>query len=1295
MKQFSSVLVLILIKVVAAETIYLESYDQPGHYIRHSGNVGVINPISTAEEAAFSAFNIVSGLANSSCLSFESVNQPGYYLRHSGLRLWLHIFSDTNLYKQDATFCEKPGLADPAGVSYESLNYANYHIRHNVNNELFLAVGSTATIYNNATFYKQSLPNYTPPVRVAWLKADDNILVGDDARVIQWHNQAAGPFDYVQAIVASEQPYFYSQTPEKLINFNPSLEFRGSQLLRYYYGHGDYAGDLHSNESGFSIYAIIQDEDTNLLRLRAPAGFGDNGNDPAFDILTLADSPSGLRFWMDGSAPAVVYYSNLSLYNGNPGGNNIQPQIFGVTSSNSSVHVRNNLKVLVDGAQENTDVDIYQEWGIGKGLYVGASGCCERWKGKVAEIIWYSPKLDLQQEKEVLSYLAMKYGITLLQTPSNDYWFTSTALKSWDATLGSGFGEDIAVIAKDSTSSLDQRVSRSVNHDGIITLSTTDDFLSPNTSLSRISLNHNEFVSISNNNGSNQWVATDAPAGYKVFNRRWQFQTNRTENTIFLQVQVDDPNFNVIAPETGSLYYWVQDLDLDGSLEDETPILMDSRGNGQWVIEVQPKQGQVFSLTTSSSINSIHLNTSTNAGTCTPHEVVVNICRDILCSSLATDFVGEIGLSTSTNRGSWQVADADGTLSDPVQGDGQAEYSFVSSDQGSISLLLENPFADDLIISASSSTALNDDSDIIIFSSNQIDIQPKYLEEQSSFVAGMNHEINLKYLAQDGGVCTTVPCTSTHNLTFEVQHDTFMGPPLPSALQLNSVPLNLLPISIPVSFVNGIASVNLTTTDVGRFILKAEDASGSCINDANGNPKVIAGSSSNLIIRPFGLREGTKPDSVQIADKPYFAFIEGVIWSPEDDLDLNGVADSGADLTNNLKAASFGLEWFPQIPTPQIQYTWPDSLGAAQGNLSSLSTERSSGQIRYEFTYSEVGEIQLRFDLENYLLSSDDLTYTTKEKWLRFTPNHLQFSVVNVPELAAYCGGVDYHYSGALIDLDTMASIAITAYSHTNKKLLNYKENYFRWSDQSLSHIINHVSASDASTLIVAPLISTRFEDPTSSSEQYTMDTIFTIAPAFQYTKPVLPHDPFIPNINFGFSESFLTDSDGVCFQETSISSCRSLSMNVDSGLVNRLIYGKILVKNTHGPADMHLPMPIESQYWNGSEYEKIKEDSCLTFSNSGLNLVDATYFGALQQGETSIINGTALFNSGEETITLSAPGNDNSGAVVPFIDLDAVSLSYLKIDEDQDGTMDNPSGRATFGVFRGHDNIIWWEEVK
>ncbi|HEY9109750.1 MAG TPA: DUF6701 domain-containing protein, partial [Roseateles sp.] len=154
--------------LVAGTRYSFESYDVPGSYIRHSGFLGYIAPMSSSSSTTTmndSTFIARTGLANPACWSFESVNYPGYYLRHNNFVLKLNTYSATAPYPADATFCLRSGLANASAISFEASNsiYSGYYLQHKTDTSMILATtDGSAAVNGRATFYPR--PGWAPVV---------------------------------------------------------------------------------------------------------------------------------------------------------------------------------------------------------------------------------------------------------------------------------------------------------------------------------------------------------------------------------------------------------------------------------------------------------------------------------------------------------------------------------------------------------------------------------------------------------------------------------------------------------------------------------------------------------------------------------------------------------------------------------------------------------------------------------------------------------------------------------------------------------------------------------------------------------------------------------------------------------------------------------------------------------------------------------------------------------------------------------------------------------------------------
>jgi hypothetical protein len=183
-----------------------------------------------------------------------------------------------------------------------------------------------------------------------------------------------------------------------------------------------------------------------------------------------------------------------------------------------------------------------------------------RLEGEISEIIYYDKALSVLELSKVHSYLAIKYGVSLNDGTGRDYvasnWTgTGTAgARFWNATANAGYNNDVFGIGRDNASGLNQRVSRSVNIDDILSLALDNDFLASTQNTSRttnFSANLN-FLMAGNNNGSLAVSAIALPtlsSGINRINRVWRIQDSGGVNCVYY-------NFNTSGFTTSPTQEW-------------------------------------------------------------------------------------------------------------------------------------------------------------------------------------------------------------------------------------------------------------------------------------------------------------------------------------------------------------------------------------------------------------------------------------------------------------------------------------------------------------------------------------------------------------------------------------------------------------------------------------------------------------------------------------------------------------------------------------------------------------------
>lgn len=162
-------------------------------------------------------------------------------------------------------------------------------------------------------------------------------------------------------------------------------------------------------------------------------------------------------------------------------------------------------------------------------------------------------------------------------------------------------------------------------------------------------------------------------------------------------------------------------------------------------------------------------------------------------------------------------------------------------------------------------------------------------------------------------------------------------------------------------------------------------------------------------------------------------------------------------------------------------------------------------------------------------------------------------------------------------------------------------------------------------------------------------------------------------------------DSDGVAMAAYDLDITNVLSTTNDHTKVARteVRYGRIKLANSYGSELLSLPITAVVQFWNGS-YVTSTSDSASQF-NTKLSAVGGNVQAVIVKGPLALANisvitpGLVTFTNGVKTFKLGAP------SVAGSADLTIITApGYL---------LPSSSGRATFGVYKGSNNIIYLRE--
>jgi len=405
----------------------------------------------------------------------------------------------------------------------------------------------------------------------------------------------------------------------------------------------------------------------------------------------------------------------------------------------------------------------------------------------------------------------------------------------------------------------------------------------------------------------------------------------------------------------------------------------------------------------------------------------------------------------------------------------------------------------------------------------------------------------------------------------------------------------------------------------------------------------------------------------------------------------------------NLTASSFpGYDGTPNLDNSKV--VGSPNAGILSGGfaaaLPATGTATGSG-----FTYSEVGHFGLEqgavydtgftsvdqpndctADFSNSLsagkygcsFGSDEVPLVVGSSGFgRFIPFRFNIST-NAPLFGHGCTLGNFTYLGQDFGYLVDPVLTLTAQNATASTTLNYGANYWKYAGTLSGRSYTDVSGA-------GPAVSLATAGSTALAGQNDFDgtgTVTLSGDLLTYNKPGAALAPFAARVDLDFTANDLTDSDGVCYDPDSDGTCDTIKIAGIGNTEQR--YGRMLVQNAYGPETLDAPLPFALEYFDGIGYLVNVQDSCTPYD--ALNLVLSNYQYNLNSGDTTP-SGSGVAGSGLGNMTMSAPGVGKDGSVDLLYDLDLAGLSWLK-----EGGL-NPTAKATFGIYKGNERLIYLRE--
>lgn len=747
-------------------------------------------------------------------------------------------------------------------------------------------------------------------------------------------------------------------------------------------------------------------------------------------------------------------------------------------------------------------------------------------------------------------------------------------------------------------------------------------------------------------------------------------------------------------------------------------------GTGDWGNADTPTEG-ASNDEPAETAEGFETSTDGTASTCVREEVLLTVLNR--AGNVVQGYTGTVSINTSTNNGTWFLTDDNGNSSDPAQGaltdttadDGAATYQFDQDDDGTVAFYLSNTHADDLQVTFDEVNGTRTATTIVIsFRDNAFVITPVTCtgttcpNPGTEVVAGRDHTFQVDMIRRDPDTGSCGNATQYEGdfalkawMIREAVDPGGSGPTIGASGELpDAVPGSN---NISLTFLSGIATFDLSTIDVGKYRVNIRDDSRTFASAVD-----INGATDILTVRPFGFaftdindlgspataNPGTDTPTGPIfttAGTNFGLTVGAYLWDSTDDGDLDGIPDSGADLTNNGLTLSFA--WDADVGALAPFEPSTGTLGNINGGFINLADFVDARATLETVNYTEVGSVTLQADAADYLgtvgvnVIGDTTNDGSNGLVGRFTPFELSVTLDTTPAFAPACSSdtQPFTYMDQPFDYDTGPVVTITAVNALGGTTTNYDGAWWRLDDFSETYTHDGDALSSGVTLDDAVATHTPI-DCSAGNCNGTFQTTF--AGPFTYARDAAEIAPVASLVDISF---VITDADSIGYSGNPFVVNDINFTNGD----NEQRWGRLVVGTEAGSPSIALNVPLTAEYYDGTSYLVNIDDDCSEFTLADDVDLTSPESGTVAGDEpvnvgsgTTELTAAPILVDGLHMFEFSPPGD--TGFVDIEMDLTAANTPWFLFDWDGDGAFDeHPTGRALFGIISRPREVIYIRE--
>lgn len=675
--------------------------------------------------------------------------------------------------------------------------------------------------------------------------------------------------------------------------------------------------------------------------------------------------------------------------------------------------------------------------------------------------------------------------------------------------------------------------------------------------------------------------------------------------------------------------------------------------------------------------------------------------------TVADDYTGTISLLTSTNHGTWTLKIGNGSFSDATVDDGEASYTFSVADDGVVVLELLDSYDESVNIAVSDGSIADDDSDgPLNFNPIGFVMSPNPLGTQ---VGCKPFPFTLTAVGQtvDHPECGVIEeYTGNKSLKFWFDYSaptTGTETPVVGGTSITESVSGAA--SQTVAFINGVATVAAQYNDAGKIQIFARDDAG-IGEPVAGTSSEIVGGLAPFVVRPFAIdlqvvgnpvAQATNGSIFTTSGTSFTLNLRAVCWQSDDDGNSDGVADghNDNDPTNNANLTDNTLTLNAAGRVAIAHKLWKPAGGVAGTLAGTTSATLTNGVGSLDdLTYSEVGIIELAVTLDDYLNGGEDVVGKSGAVG-RFYPHHfaLEGGTLSTRSDLTCTSAPTFTY----LDENLTFAYKLTAQNETGSTTANYGDGTDGFAKFAGTGAVNYGSAGTYTIGAVddpdgtPTTLSERVEIVSSSKVSGWTAGAATFNVELNVDRLAAPDGPF-SDTRFGVA---VQDSDGVEITSPDLDvDADTTKDHTQATAAAKLRYGRLRLDNAHGSEMLLLPMLMRAEFWSGAAFSWNAIDSCTPFTAAELTLTSDVETGVNPIKVKDALTTTATINnnpltSGDGDLDFSAPGVGGDG----WVDVGLDVPNYLQFNWHGSGD-ENPTARATFGIYQGNQRIIYIRET-